>query len=165
MGACLCIKYKSFKCGSELSYLGVPLPAWPNFDPFYVSPPNNVPSDTCPWQVGWHQPQNSTDSCFSIPEEVLVEESWRKADSVVNFRICLIPFSTQPRCLCLKARLLWVLLWTSVSFSSRAPKGKWLVCQWKSFILTWNKGPFIFPTILRHFHAARVEKVKTRIHT
>lgn len=74
---------------------------------WYVSPPNYVPSDTCPWHVGWHQLQNSTDSCFSIPEEVLVEESWRQADSLMNFRICFIPFSTQPRCLCLNAWL-WV---------------------------------------------------------
>lgn len=36
MGAYLCIKYKCFKCDSELSYLGVPLPYWPNFDPFYT---------------------------------------------------------------------------------------------------------------------------------
>lgn len=129
----------------------------------YISPPNYAPSDTCPWHVGWHQPQNSTDSCFFIPEEVSVEESWRQADSLVNFRICFIPFSSQPRCFCLNAWL-WVLLWTSVSFSLCSPKGKWFVCQWKSNILIWNKGPFIFPTILRHFYAAKVE-VKTRIHT
>lgn len=44
----------------------------------------------CPWQVGWHWPQNNLDSCFSIPEEVLVEESCRQAHSLVNSRICFI---------------------------------------------------------------------------
>lgn len=86
-----------------------------------------------------------------------MEKSCRQSDSLVNPRICFIPFSTQPRHLGLKA---W----------HRQKNGEF-VCEMmnssmKDELHSYLKlRPLIFPSILRHFYAARVEEVKSRIHT